>query len=122
MIDSSLPQSIIRQIEGLKRNAGRMTRELYKEMDRLKQYKTPYIANEGESLGYMEKPTDRTPKMVTITDEHRDIARQYLRATNEFICNKTMQATLMKIVKGEIGIEQVERARKESELWHMEDA
>jgi len=89
-------------------------------MDRLKPYRTPYIANEGEALGYMEKPTDKKPKMVTITDEHREMARQYLRATDEFICNKTMQTTLMKIIKGEIGIEQIVRAQKESELRRLQ--
>lgn len=119
-INSSLPQEIIMQIESLKRSAGPLAREFYKEMDRMKSYKAPYIPGEGETLGYMEKPTDKKPKMVTITDEHRDMARQYIKATGEFICNKTMQVTLMKIVKGEIGIEQIQRAQKESELRSLQ--
>lgn len=119
-INSSLPQNIIAQIESLKKSAGPLSRELYKEMDRLKPYRTPYIPGEGEKVGYMEKPTDKKPKMISITNEHRDMARQYLRATGEFICNKTMQATLMKIVKGEIGIEKIQRAQKESELRKLQ--
>ena len=119
-INSSLPQEIIMQIESLKRSVGPLAREFYKEMNRMKSYKAPYIPSERETLGYMEKPTDKKPKMVTITDEHRDMARQYLRATDEFICNKTMQVTLMKIVKGEIGIEQIQRAQKESELRSLQ--
>ena len=119
-INSSLPQNIITQIEEIKRFAGPLAEEMYREMERLRPYRTPYIANEGEALGYMEKPTDKTPKMVTISDEHRDMARQYLKATGEFICNKTMQATLMKIVKGEIGIEQIQRAQKENELRNLQ--
>lgn len=119
-IESSLPQDIIKQIEYFKIFAGPLSREMYREMERLRPYRTPYIANEGEALGYMEKPTDKKPKMVSITDEHREMAREYIIATGEFICNKTMQATLMKIVKGEIGIEQIERARKESELRRLQ--
>lgn len=119
-INSSLPQNIIAQIEQVKRFAGPLAREMYREIDRLKPYRMPYRESEGETLGYMEKPTDKKPKMVTITGEHRDMARQYLIATDEFICNKTMQATLMKIVKGELGIEQIERARKESELRKLQ--
>ena len=51
-----------------------------------------------------------------IIPSYQEMARQYLRATDEFICNKTMQTTLMKIVKGEITIAHIERAKKERKL------
>lgn len=119
-INSSLPQNIIIELYKAKRFAGPLAREVYNEIDRLKPYRAPYIAGDGETLGYREKPTDKNLKMVAITDEHRNMARQYLSATDEFICSKTMQVTLMKIVKGEIGIEQIVRAKKESELRRLQ--
>ena len=88
--------------------------------DRIKPYKTPYRAVEGEKIGFFANPKDNEPVKFEITDTQRDMARQYLIVTDEFICNKTMQATLMKIVKGEIGIEQIERARKERELRSLQ--
>ena len=119
-INSNLPQNIIQQINGLRRSAGPLSKELHREMNRLKAYRLPYIASEGETLGYKEKPTDKEPKLVTITDKHRDMARRYLEATDEFVCSKTMNITLMKIIKGEIGIEQIERVQKESELRRLQ--
>ena len=49
------------------------------------------------------------------------MAKQYLKATGEFICNKTMQATLMKIVKGELDLEKIERAKKERKLKDLQN-
>ena len=91
-------------------------REVYREIDRIKPYKTPYRAVEGETIGFFANPKDKEPVKFDITDAQRDMARQYLKATGEFICNKTMQATLMKIVKGELDIEKIERAKKEGKL------
>lgn len=119
-IDANLPQNIITQIDAMKKSAGRLSRELYKEIDRIKPYRTQYKAAEGETIGFFANPTDKEPVKFTITDTQRDMARQYLRATGEFICNKTMQATLMKIVKGELDIEKIERAKKEGELRSLQ--
>lgn len=123
-IDSSLPKAIIERLKLLNgqarmsqnKNIKLLSKEMYKEIDRMKAFSTPYIASPGEQLGYMEHPEDTAPKMVTITDEHRDMARQYIKATDEFICNKTMQATLMQIVRGQLNLDMINRATAEKEL------
>ena len=120
-----LPQEIIRKITGynyaIKKN-GKNTRmiakEMNKEINRINAYSTPYRKIDGEKIGYMGE--DMTPVMVPITDEYRTIAKEYLNATDEFICNKTMIATLQKIVKGEITRESLERAKKEKELRSLQ--
>lgn len=59
--------------------------------------------------------------MIAIDDEMREKARTYLKYTDEFICDKTMQKTLMQIAKGEIDEEKIERARKEKELKSLQE-
>lgn len=122
--DSKLPKNIIDKIKTINNQARNsqnkdirmLATEIYKEQARIKGYIKPYTPNSGEVLGYMEKPGDIVPKMVTITDEHRKMAKEYLAATDEFICDKTMQTTLMQLVKGQIDIEKINRAKSEKEL------
>ena len=117
---SSLPKHIIEVLGGMKKAAGPKAREIYKEIDRVKAYQQPYRATDGERMGYLAKPTDKAPTMVDITDRERDLARDYLRASGEYICNKTMQATLMRVIKGEIDEAKIERTRKETRLRELQ--
>lgn len=120
-INASLPQNILLHIDGIKKIANKQhIRELYKEIDRVKSYKMPYMAADGETIGYKENPDDKQIIKVDITDEHRNMAREYLKAINEYICNKTMQITLLKIVKGEINSEIIKRAKKERQLLNLQ--
>lgn len=117
---SRLPKYMVEVLSGMKKTAGPRTREMYKEIDRVKAYQQPYRAIDGERMGYLAKPTDKAPTMVDITDTERDLARDYLRASGEYICNKTMQATLMKVIKGEIDESKIERIRKETRLRELQ--
>lgn len=127
-ISPSLPNDIIKNITKLSgtvknsqnKDIRMLTREIYKESDRIKGYNAPYKPEIGEAMGYFEKPTDKQPKRVEITDEHREMAKQYLIANDEFICKKTMGSTLMKIVKGEIDDKILERSKKEKELRSLQ--
>ena len=113
-LDSNLPSSIMERIDQVCTFAKRsgnselaiLARELYKERDRIKVYKAPYQSEDLKTIGYI-KPGDKNPTMLTITDEHRELARQYLIATGDFICYKTMSDTFMKIAKGEIDEEKL---------------
>jgi len=123
-LGSGLPSAIVEKLEyfnGMVKRSNnpqiRMAaREMHAEISRVREYRTPYRANEGEALGYFANPTDKEPTVVSITDEHREMAREYLHATDEFICNKTMTATLMKLVRGDLDAEKITRAKKEKEL------
>ncbi len=91
------------------------SKDMYSEMSRMKTYILPYVAEQGEKIGYMAKPEDKEPTMFAITDEMRNMAREYLNANNEFICNKTMQKTLMGIVKGEINEDTIKKSQSQRE-------
>ncbi len=115
-----LPKHMVEVLSEMKKTAGPRAREIYKEIDRVKAYQQPYRSIDGERMGYLAKPTDKTPTMVDITDTERDLARDYLKASGEYICNKTMQATLMKVIKGEIDEAKIERIRKETTLRELQ--
>lgn len=95
------------------------TFELRKENFRLNIYKTPYIPTENERIGFIRKPEDRQPEMFEITDAHRDMARRYLYAIDEFPCGKTMRDAFFKIAKGELEEATIARMTKERELKRL---
>ena len=127
-VTSGLPNEIIKKISVINNNVKnssngdirKISRDIYKEVERIKKYSIPYKPENGETLGYFEKPTDKQPKKVQITDEHREMAKQYLHLTNEFVCKKTMNSTLMDIVRGTIDDKKIERLKKEKELNNLQ--
>ena len=111
-LDRNLPQNIITKLNEINnsvkyspdRTIKSKMKDIFKEISRVKAYVAPYIPSEGEKIGFI-KPGEKDATMYDITDEERDIARQYLIAKNEFICNKTMQETFKLVVTGEINRE-----------------
>ena len=115
-VDSGLPERIGIQIKQMIKdvnNSGgdlrKKSGDLYAECSRIDTYKRPFHRGDISQMGYQGK-------MVTITDEHIALARNYLKVTNEFFCSKTVLDTLGKIIKGEITPETIERIKKEKEL------
>ena len=127
-VTSGLPNEIIKKVSEINNNVKnssngdirKISRDIYKEVERIKKYSIPYKPENGETLGYFEKLTDKQPKEVQITDEHRKMAKQYLHLTNEFVCKKTMNSTLMDIVRGTIDDKKIERLKKEKELNNLQ--
>lgn len=74
---------------------------LYKEKDRIKTYRAPYKPEDLKFVGYI-KEGENNPTRLEITEEHIDMAEEYLKATGEFICYKTMADAFMKMAKGEL--------------------
>lgn len=120
-INSKLPQKIIDQLNLVRmeliskdNNVIReFSRKVHEEISRIEKYIPIYIPGEKESLGYSK---NGEIKMTEITNEHRNMSKEYLKSIDEFICNKTMQETLLKIVKGEITEETIERLNSERKL------
>lgn len=123
-VGAQLPQEVLNRTEEMFRSAknigisgmSKLARDIRAEMDRIRSYRKPYIPSEGEKMGFLENPSDKEAKMVEITDEHRTLARQYLRVSGEYICQKTMSLALMKVIKGEITPERMVRLEKENRL------
>lgn len=123
-----LPQEVLNKTEELFRfakNTGiksipMLARDIHTEMERIGSYRKPYIPALGEKMGYFENPTDTEAKMIEITAEHRSLAKQYLRLTDEYICQKTMSSALMKVIRGEITPEKMARIDKERQLRRLQ--
>ena len=77
----------------------------------LESYKKPFFRNEINRMGYVDPKTNKV-NMVEITDEIVEDAKRYINITENFLCSKTMQATILKIVKGEITKEQIDELYK----------
>ena len=86
------------------KSLARLAGELYKENSRINAYIAPFDPKDLKRIGYI-KPGEKEPTMLTITDEHIAMAKQYLIEKGEFICSKTMSETFMKIAKGELNTE-----------------
>ncbi len=127
-VGTQLPQEILNrtgEMFRIAKNTGissmpKLAKDIRAEMDRIGSYRKPYIPAEGERMGFLENPTDKEAKMVDITDEHRSLARQYLRLTNEYVCQKTMSLALAKVIKGEITPEGMTRLEKENRLRELQ--
>ena len=70
-------------------------------------YKNPFERNEVSKMGFVDPKTNEV-KMVEITDEIVESAKKYIYATENFLCSKTMQITMMKIIKEELTKEQID--------------
>ena len=79
----------------------------------LESYKKPFFRNEINRMGYVDPKTNKV-NMVEITDEIVEDAKRYINITENFLCSKTMQAIILKIVKGEISKEQIDELYKSS--------
>ena len=120
-INKNLPQNIITKLNEINnsvkyspdRTIKTKMKDIFKEISRVKAYVAPYIPSEGEKIGFI-KPGEKDVTMYDITDEERDIARQYLMATNEFVCNKTMQEKFKLVVTGEINREVINELTQNS--------
>ena len=115
-IDAKINVQIYRVIKNRKYYSKDATTQLRKEQTRLNAYKAPYKPSENEKVGYMRNTNDRQPVMFSITDDHRKMAREYLKAIDEYVCGKTMRDTFFKIAKGELNQDIITRLKRESEL------
>ena len=114
IISGELPQNIIEKIDVVKMEATRSENAeirkqaagINKEIKRLKDYRSPHKKGEIPRIGYMENGKDI---MFDVTSEQEELAKRYLKATDEFICHKTMFATLLKIGKGDVKLEDIEK-------------
>ena len=115
-IDAKINVQIYRVIKNRKYYSKDATTQLRKEQTRLNAYKAPYKPSENEKVGYMRNTNDRQPVMFSITDEHRQMAKEYLNSIDEYICGKTMRDAFFKIAKGELNQDIINRLKKESKL------
>ena len=115
-IDAKINAQIYKVTHNKKYFPGNSAMQLRKEQARLNVYKTPYKPSENEKVGYMKNPNDRQPVMFSITDEHRQMAKEYLNSIDEYICGKTMRDAFFKIAKGELNQDIINRLKKESKL------
>lgn len=113
-IVDKIKKSILQKVRNSKDESIRMlSKEIYAEIRRITEYTTPVIQRQGAVMGYLDKE-------LTITNEHIDMAKRYLKIQGEFVCNKTMFETLMMMVKGELDFETIERMEKEKELINLQ--
>ena len=115
-VDSGLPEKIVAEIKKLivhVNNSGKdlskNSKSLHEECKRIDAYKRQFNKNDISQMGTSDR-------MITINDEHINLAKEYLKAQKEFICYKTVINTLGKIIRDEITPENVERIKKERDL------
>ena len=72
---------------------------LHKEKTRLEKFKTPVV--ESELIG-SKRSYDSGKTFIEVTEEHLQQAKQYVRASGEFVCLATVNEAITKILKGEI--------------------
>ena len=121
-----LPKRIADKIDELKTYARKSKNkeitgnisELYKERDRINGYKAPFREEDLKSVGYI-KPGEKEPTTLNITKEHIEIAKEYLYATGDFVCYKTMSMAFMKIAKGELNRETLDEIKKQKEEHNL---
>ncbi len=75
----------------------------------LKKYSMPFRSKNfiGSKIGF--KDSDGNIEMTTITEEHIEYVKKYLHLEDEYICDKTVNSALSKMIKGEITFEEIDK-------------
>lgn len=79
------------------------------QVKELKKFEKLYKKSDflGSSRGF--KDNNGEIKMIQITDEHIEYARKYLKLEDEYICYRTMEQAISKLIKGEITKEEIDQ-------------
>ena len=102
----NLPSQILKRLSPMLTTAKRSkkpeirsaSRGIYKEIDRISRYQSPYNDNDLTKVGYVDE--NNQSHWLTISKERIEMAKKYLKATGEYICYKTMDDVFMGVLKG----------------------
>jgi len=82
-------------------------RGMHLEVERVKKYRSPYVAGDDKKLGYRD-PESGEFVLKDITQEDEKVAQDYVqRVLNDQCCYENVHDVLKKIVKGEITHEDI---------------
>lgn len=79
----------------------------------LKAYKKKFDKNDVQKLGYYDEEKEETV-MVQVTEELIEYAKMHIKNNQGYMCHHTMYQALMKIIKGEITREQIQKEHEEN--------
>ena len=82
----------------------------HRMINKLRKYERPFKMSDFLNMkkGFMDPKTGHV-EMTTITQEHIDYAKKYLKITDEYMCATTMGEAISKLIRGDITKEEIDR-------------